>query len=474
MKDSSKARSINVCMSILLILVAFACNQWTIGILLAGGQIDNPVYKILVWVAEACMAWMGVCLYRRRNTILIKHYVFSAMILVFFFAFTVLCDHFLALLGFPSELKHQFAHPPNFRETRSSIDEFEYEFVTNSQGLRYKEIPLEKTSPGEKRIFVIGDSYAEGHGVEQGRMFSSLLESSYQSSGRNIYFINGGLSGTGPIQQMGLLFNVGIKYDIDAVLICVYPNDVCNMPSTTNFYPELYLKNKEWQGADRMIHIVYPKIHTMIKKYEARKKSNLNRFCKDIVKAASIEARKKGLSENAISSWARRIPARLVDAANRQNFNASALVNGLLRPDYWSTSLDIDTPSARQRVNNMKATFDFIVNKCRAMHVEVYMIFVPCRFMYDRNFHSEDNISVKVGFIIKQSWLSETTNLQKELKEWAGSRSVAFFDLTDTYRKARSAGQKNLNYRLDGHWNALGHEVAAEAIKKWFDKVNKF
>src|SRR5262245_59596108 len=69
----------------------------------------------------------------------------------------------------------QIAHPPNFKENRKTV-EFAYEFRTNSMGLRYREIPLNKQSEAEIRAVVVGDSYVEGFGVADGDLFTSLLE----------------------------------------------------------------------------------------------------------------------------------------------------------------------------------------------------------------------------------------------------------------------------------------------------------
>jgi hypothetical protein len=54
-----------------------------------------------------------------------------------------LCEGVLGLLGFPSEVPSRVSHPANYETVRQNI-EFQYVFKTNSQGLRYREIPLEK------------------------------------------------------------------------------------------------------------------------------------------------------------------------------------------------------------------------------------------------------------------------------------------------------------------------------------------
>ena len=103
----------------------------------------------------------------------------------------MLIDRALILFGFPSEPEPQYAHPPNLRETRRNL-EFEYDFETNSQGLRYREIPLEKPE-GTYRVLLAGDSFTEGTGVEMEETFSTALErQAEEEEERRIDFINAG------------------------------------------------------------------------------------------------------------------------------------------------------------------------------------------------------------------------------------------------------------------------------------------
>ena len=53
--------------------------------------------------------------------------------------------------------------------------EFEYQFRTNSLGFRDKERPLKKPK-NNYRIFVTGDSFTEGNGVDEESRFTNLLE----------------------------------------------------------------------------------------------------------------------------------------------------------------------------------------------------------------------------------------------------------------------------------------------------------
>ena len=112
-------------------------------------------------------------------------------------------DQVMGLLGYPSAREIQVAHPANFYERRDNL-EFEHDFRTNSQGLRYYDIPLEKPEE-ETRVLVLGDSFVEGLGVEARETFHAHLESFFsQQVQGTVRFINAGLAGQGPIEYWRL------------------------------------------------------------------------------------------------------------------------------------------------------------------------------------------------------------------------------------------------------------------------------
>jgi hypothetical protein len=89
----------------------------------------------------------------------------------------------------------------------------------NSQGLRDKEYPVQRT--GKKRMLVIGDSYAWGFGVDQNRCFSKLLEADHA----DWEIINAGVSGYSTDQEFLYLREHGMKFRPDIVLLEFYSND---------------------------------------------------------------------------------------------------------------------------------------------------------------------------------------------------------------------------------------------------------
>ncbi len=103
--------------------------------------------------------------------------------------------------------------------------EMEYRF--SSQGLRDREFGPKRE--GERRILLLGDSFAMGWGLEEEETISRRLEAMLRESGRDVTVINAGVTGYGPWQELGLLEDVGFRLEPDLVLLQLFPgNDVDN------------------------------------------------------------------------------------------------------------------------------------------------------------------------------------------------------------------------------------------------------
>jgi hypothetical protein len=198
----------------------------------------------------------------RRPAYLVRLAISFIISVMLVFLFSVLADRTLQFLGFPAEMSVQIAHPRNYVEARTNV-EFSYEFKTNSQGLRYREIPLEKDSESNIRFAVVGDSYTEGIGLEVEQRFTNLLEQKLSTDRREVNFINCGLTGTGPLAFGRILFGVCAKYHPDAVLIVLFANDVSDTKPTDRldvFDPMTIPSYRPKSGVKRIFHTILPRI----------------------------------------------------------------------------------------------------------------------------------------------------------------------------------------------------------------------
>jgi len=89
----------------------------------------------------------------------------------------------------------------------------------NSQGLRDKEYPFERT-PGVARILVLGDSFTVGARVEAHETYAKQLEDILNSeSDAAIEVINTGVGGWSPYQYKQYYQHYGRVFDPDVVIV---------------------------------------------------------------------------------------------------------------------------------------------------------------------------------------------------------------------------------------------------------------
>lgn len=380
------------------------------------------------------------------------------MTLVLFSAFiaSIIFDRLLIFAGLPSKEPKIYSHPPNLTQERSSID-FRYTFKTNSQGLRYKEIPLAKPN-NTVRVLVVGDSFTEGYGVELKDTFSWLLEEEFTSETRRVNFINGGLGGAGPLDYARLFVHVGLSYEPDALLICIYANDVSN--TKENASPEQIYESRRRHR--RLKHLLWPRIYTRLSLAKKQRYA-------DFFEAVSAKARSRGISEEEIQRWKGRIPPELVDAVKKGQLLGAMLSYGLLKPKYWVESIDIEGTRAERKWSAMVTILEKMLSTAQERGIWIGIVYIPARFQYDP---AKENPEIwrLAGTEIRNEWLSGESEIQRRLESWTTTADIPFLDLTPALKEAIKADDK-LNFRIDDHWSPRGHQVAALSIAEWLSKT---
>ena len=104
---------------------------------------------------------------------------------------------------------------------------FGHEIATNSAGMRDREHDLTKP-PGVRRILVLGDSFMEAHQVKFEDAFVTVLERRLTEGARRpVEVINASVSGWGTDDELTYFMREGIKYRPDFILVAMtLHNDV--------------------------------------------------------------------------------------------------------------------------------------------------------------------------------------------------------------------------------------------------------
>ncbi|MBU0758012.1 MAG: SGNH/GDSL hydrolase family protein [Nanoarchaeota archaeon] len=100
--------------------------------------------------------------------------------------------------------------------------------TTNSYGLRDREYSIRK-NPDIIRILCLGDSVTFGQGVSLEHSFPKKLEQLFNESGKmKIEVLNFAVPGTGTVDQLRLLEELGLKFQPDIVILTIIGNDYEN------------------------------------------------------------------------------------------------------------------------------------------------------------------------------------------------------------------------------------------------------
>jgi GDSL-like lipase/acylhydrolase family protein len=368
----------------------------------------------------------------------------------------------LAGAGFPSEPEPQATHPANYVEQRRNI-EFAYEFRTNSQGLRSAELPLEKP-PGERRLLVLGDSFTEGYGVAAEATFCSLLDSRY--SGVGLRVINGGLAGAGPLQYARFLERVGLRYDPDAVLVCLYANDVANTPDLGNPADIAKPRPPVRTGLRWLLHGALPRTYTLARRL--RPNSTPEKTL-GFVELVSERARSRSIPEAQIERWVASLGpySELIAATERDELNGSILSTGLLYPDYWADSIDVETPRAQRKLAGMLELLEGMRRLASARGVPFAVAYLPSPHQSDASRPGHATFRA-TGVTLHERWTRGEQEIQRRLRAWASAEGIPLLDLTESFRAlSREAPKDEVFFPFDGHWTPRGHRYAEGFLHEW-------
>ena len=114
---------------------------------------------------------------------------------------------------------------PNCQGRIKSKD-FEFEVVSNSLGLREREVGLKKEK-GRYRVLILGDSFAMGWGVKQEDRFSEVAVKKLREQGEEkVEIINAGINSYSPVIELEYLRDKGIQFDPDLVMVLLDLSDL--------------------------------------------------------------------------------------------------------------------------------------------------------------------------------------------------------------------------------------------------------
>lgn len=296
-------------------------------------------------------------------------------------------------------------HGPNSSYRHTTAD-YSVSYHANSWGMRDRARMLE--SGGKKRVLVLGDSFAEGYGVEDGKRFSDVLENT-----TGLEHLNFGTAGSfGPTQYYLLYKTLAKKFEHDAVMVCILPfNDFLDddYEYGKTAHASRYRPYFAGQSPD------YKLIYTM-KELPSEKGKLTEQLLREFTYTGNLIKHMKGLARHRATAVSASY-AGYYDYT-REQWQRLCYVLGLIHRD--------------------------------AEGKEVIILTIPS---------VEDFARMQKG---------ETSKLPGELAAYCKAAGMTYVDLLPGIQAAEK-GSRACYYQTDPHWNAYGSKVAADFILKNVD-----
>jgi hypothetical protein len=118
-----------------------------------------------------------------------------------------------------------FRLKPNF-EGLNSEKEYQVTLRTNANGFRANRDYAAEKPEGIVRVAVLGDSFTEGSGVQNGETFPDVMQ---EELGASYEVLNMGVGNYGTVNEVAFLKHYGLNYHPDVVILAMFlGNDIVN------------------------------------------------------------------------------------------------------------------------------------------------------------------------------------------------------------------------------------------------------
>lgn len=319
--------------------------------------------------------------------------------------------------------------------------EFTANDVTNEHGFLDESWPAQR-QPGEFRVVILGDSFAEGAQVERTQRFGRVLEHRLNSPGRSVRVITLANAGLGTANQLAYWRFLGKTLQPDLVLVLFVAND------WRNNSPELECRQQGWD-------IQHPPRFFM----DLDATGRVIEYAADPNWGQFIDPAQRSRYHDRLQPrpWWRRFwnastydPARtqeeILDQFDGQDWNGCPV------DDLFYLAEDRLPEVAKKAICLTELAFRKLRDEVTQAGAEFRVVRATTRFELK---------GTKIG----GAWPRDPENHTRRLAELFDSLQIPWLDLAPMFRK--QPRPLEAHWRVDGHWSATGHRWAAEATADW-------
>lgn len=319
--------------------------------------------------------------------------------------------------------------PPILPEpTKSLLEEAARIPLSNTRTIHGTQIELPPAQPAD--VAVIGDSFPFGTYVKKAATFPALLE---KKAGRRV--VNLGIGSQSP-PQYNRMVEVSARYQPKEVLYCLFANDFLN-----GTFPESLLTlspERAFKSLPEDQELFKEQISTRDRMLTLRKQATNYLLSLQLVKLFDQPAQQNNLEKVA---W-----------KDRAGYFA------FINRSYWDSLLSFENQNVVRDLPGLIQLVNAAAVYCQGMGARFTVVMIPSKEMV-----YEAVVPVEVQSRIYSDAHYKTYQM---LADTLKKMEIASLDLTPDLRSAASGGKK-LYFSIDGHFNELGHEVAAEILANY-------
>ena len=333
--------------------------------------------------------------------------------------------------------------PPNTRGTMSSEGDFDDVFVTNNRGMRGPGDYAYDKKEGVTRIAVMGDSFTFGVGVKTEETYSSLLQKSLDASdpGRN-EVLNFGVSSFSPVLEYIYLKKEVARYRPDVLVLAL---DLCDVQDDYFYEPHL-LRDKSGQiiACDPFRIHGRPDVWAILKERSV--------FC-------AI------LDEKVVQSFRKMRTMGFVKYFRNKKNKVRNKTAILLDPH--SDNIEFDRFLFAREHKDVAVVLPHWQRTARYLVMikkfcdEHSMRFVLTAYPYGHEVGTNQWSKGREYWGFAKDRVDDASASFALIRSFAAENGIDFVSLLEPMK--RRADDK-LYYNNDGHWTALGHRTAAQAL----------
>jgi hypothetical protein len=295
------------------------------------------------------------------------------------------------------------------------VPEYRTQILTDGDGFR---VPVERSAPAQecRRILAIGDSFTFGVGVEAEEAFPVLLEKGFSQKTNEPWCArNGGVGGYGPLRSARLLLSTSPAPPEILVHAIYVGNDLEDSnPSTLLLQPKIEGGRMVAQDAGVIRRARrFLRIHSHLYSF-------LRASLYDLYLSTPLAAKSQVLDPIGLVEW----PARI-------------------RERTW--------PAGADAIREIAAW-------CSANGARYLVVLVPTKYQ----------VEDAAWDAYRRRWNLQESAFQRDhaqifLGDFLRAEGVAALDLLPALRAGAERGE-HYYFRMDNHWTAAGHALAAEKI----------